>query len=114
MYNTCAMKKKNNVIKDEKLKKINKYLGIGATCAIISVIGFILSWTLTYVLDLSNLSKNWYIFIILGVSIILFLISFFILKKWNKKKLEYMNEKDKEEFNKKMEEYLKKKNENKK
>ncbi len=112
MYNTFTMSKKSNVIKDEKIKKINKYLGIGATLAIISVIGFIISWVLTYLIDLSDLSKNWYIFIVLGVSIILFLISFFILRKWNKKKLDYINEKDKEEFNKKMEEYLKKKNEN--
>ncbi len=114
MYNTFYMKKKNNVIKDEKLKKINKYLGIGASFAIIAVIGFITSWALTYCIDLKDLSKNWYIFIILGVSIIFFIISFVILKKWNKKKLDYINEKDKEEFNKKMEEYLKKKNENKK
>lgn len=97
----------------DQIKTFNKNLLIGAITSIISLILFVLCWVLTYILDLSNLKESWYIFLILGIAIILFVISMIVLKKGNKQKLDYLNKKQNEEFNKKMEEYLKKKNENK-
>ena len=97
----------------DQIKTFNKNLLIGAITSIISLISFVLCWILTYVLDLNNLKESWYIFLILGIALILFIISMILLKKGNKQKLDYLRKKQDEEFNKKMEEYLKKKNENK-
>ena len=97
----------------DQIKTFNKNLLIGAITSITSLISFVLCWILTYVLDLNNLKESWYIFLILGIALILFIISMILLKKGNKQKLDYLRKKQDEEFNKKMEEYLKKKNENK-
>ena len=94
---------------NEKEKEFNKELLIGAILAIISLIFFIVCWILTYVSDFKDLSKTWYVFVILGVGIVFFIFSFLILKKGNKKRINYYEDKEKKEFEEKMKEYMKKK-----
>ncbi len=103
---------KKNLTKEEK--EFNKELLIGAIFAIIALILFILCWILTYILDFKDLSKSWYVFLILGLGIASFVLAFIILKKGNKKRVDYYENKEKKEFEEKMKKYLEEKEKNKK
>lgn len=104
-------------MKENKEKTYLKEVVIGFILEFISVALFVVCLILSNYYFLSDLSTSWFLFLILGIGIICFIIGFIFLKKFNKKRLNYLlkqNDKTKEFeelLNKKYEE-LNKKEEN--
>ena len=95
-------------VKEDKKENSRKYYLIGFSLLAVSMISFIFLIIFVSFNPIVDIASSWYLFLILGIAIIIFIIAYFILKKANKYRIEENNEQTKkmlkdfeDKFNKK-------------
>ncbi len=83
-------------MKDKKEKTSKTYYLVGITLISIALAIFLFLIVFTFIQPIEDISKSYYLFIILGLGIIIFVIAYILLKKGNKLKTIEESEKTKE------------------
>ncbi len=81
---------------DKKEKTSKPYYISGIILITISLIIFLFLITFSFLYPIEDISKSYYLFIILGLGIIIFVVAYILLKKGNKLRLNEETEKTKE------------------
>lgn len=84
--------------KGTKEKTYLKEVVIGIVASIFAIALFVVCIILVNLYPIKELSTSWYLFLLLGLGIVFFLIGFIFLKKFNKKRLDYLLKRDKKEI----------------
>lgn len=71
-------------MKEKKERNSKFYLIIGLSLCVVAVIIFICLLIFSYVYPLNDISKDWYLFLILGVGLVIFIVGYIVLRKSNK------------------------------